>query len=146
MPHVTRQKLAFRIPAARSTFSLFLLFIFSLFFYFDRPPHRDLSLSSLKLPLLSDGREEEKEKEKRRRKREEPHALSFSNPQLPLLSDGKMKKKRRIIEEDFGSDFGVLFVDGFDSFENLTCDQIVESLFRPRFQIFLLRQSTIQIN
>jgi hypothetical protein len=53
---------------------------FSLFFYFDHPPHRDLSLSSLKLPLLSDGK----------------------------------KKKRRRIEEDFGStDFDVLFVDGF---------------------------------
>jgi hypothetical protein len=66
-----------------------------------------------------------KEKEKRRRreaeekekkKRRAPHSLSpTGTPQLPLLSDGKKKKKR--IEEDFGStDFDVLFVDEFGWF------------------------------
>jgi hypothetical protein len=63
---------------------------------------------------------EEKKKRSRREgeEKEKSPTLSLSptgTPQLPLLSDGKKKKKR--IEEDFGStDFDVLFVDEFGWF------------------------------
>ena len=93
-------------------FPSFLLFIFSRFFYFDRPPHRDLSLLSSSLFSQMVGKKKLKEKEKRRRreeeekqkrrrrKREEPHALSLYNRYPPAPSslgweEEKEKENRR---------------------------------------------------